>query len=96
MNGKEAVMSIASKAGLIVAVFGAAALIASAAEGGDGHGHGKRWREPPVYVVEQPVIVRQAPVYVAPPPVVYSPAPMYSDPVYVAPSPGININIPLR
>lgn len=96
-------MSIARKAGLLVGAISAAATVATTVEAGEGHR--KRYRDSPVFIVEQPVIVRQAPpVYVAPAPVIYAPAPTYYEPVYPRydrydryPSgPSVNINIPLR
>ena len=51
-------MSIAKKAGLIIGVIGAAATAATAAEAGEGNGR-KRYRDSPVYIVEQPVIVQR-------------------------------------
>jgi hypothetical protein len=97
-------MSIAKKAGLLIAVIGAAATVATTAEAGEGNGR-KRYRDSPVYIVEQPVIVQRSPVYVVqPPPVVYAPAPTYYEPMspryerydrYPS-SPSVNINIPLR
>jgi hypothetical protein len=93
-GNEEAAMSIAKKAGLLVAVIGIVATVATAAEGGEG----KRYRSS-YYVVEAPVrVVRPSVVYVAPPqPVVYAPVPVYYEPVYAAPAyPSLNINIPLR
>ena len=92
----------AKKAGLLIGVIGAAATVATTAEAGEGHR--KRYRDSPVFIVEQPVIVRQAPVYVAPAPVIYAPAPTYYEPMYprydrydrYPSSPSVNINIPLR
>jgi hypothetical protein len=101
---QEAAMSIAKKAGLLVGVIGAAATVATTAEGGEGNGR-KRYRGSPVYIVEQPVVVQRSPVYVMqPPPVVYAPAPTYYEPMYqrydrydrYPSSPSVNINIPLR
>jgi hypothetical protein len=95
-------MSIATKAGLLVGVIGAAATVATTVEAGEGNGR-KRYRESPVYIVEQPVVVQRSPVYVMqpPPPVVYAPAPTYYEPMYprydrYPSSPSLNINIPLR
>ena len=92
-------MSTAKKAGLLIGVIVVAA--AATVEAGEGNGR-KRYRESPVYIVEQPVIVQRSPVYVVPPPpVVYAPAPTYYEPMYqrydrYPSSPSININIPLR
>jgi hypothetical protein len=103
---QEAEMSLAKKAGLLIAVIGAAATVATTAEGGKGHR--KHYRGSPVFIVEQPVrIVRPAPVYVVPAPVIYAPAPVYYEPMYprydryerydrYPSSPSLNINIPLR
>ena len=97
-------MSLAKKAGLLIGVIGAAATVATTVEAGEGHGR-KRYRDSPVYIVEQPVIVQRSPVYVMqPPPVVYAPAPSYYEPMYprydrydrYPSSPSVNINIPLR
>lgn len=96
-------MSLARKAGLLVGVLGAGAMMATSVEAGEGRG--KRYRGSPVFIVEQPVrIVRPAPVYVAPAPVIYAPAPVYYEPMYprydrydrYPSSPSLNINIPLR
>ena len=98
-------MSIAKKAGLIIGVIGAAATVAATVEAGEGNGR-KRYRDSPVYIVEQPVVVQRSPVYIVqpPPPVVYAPAPTYYEPMYpryerydrYPSSPSVNINIPLR
>jgi hypothetical protein len=94
-------MSIARKAGLVIAVIGAAATLAATVEAGEGNGR-KRYRDSPVYIVEQPVVVQRSPVYVMqPPPVVYAPVPSYYEPTYpqydrYPSSPSVNINIPLR
>ena len=94
-------MSITRKAGLIIGVIGAAATLATAVEAGEGNGR-KRYRDSPVYIVEQPVVVQRSPVYIVqPPPVVYAPAPTYYEPMYprydrYPSSPSVNINIPLR
>ena len=96
-------MLTAKKAGLLIGVIGAAATVATTAEAGEGHR--KRYRDSPVYIVEQPVVVQRSPVYVMqPPPVVYAPAPTYYEPMYprydrydrYPSSPSVNINIPLR
>ena len=95
-------MSIARKAGLVIGVIGAAATVAMTVQAGEGNGR-KRYRDSPVYIVEQPVVVQRSPVYVVqpPPPVVYAPAPTYYEPMYprydrYPSSPSVNINIPLR
>ena len=95
-------MSIAKKAGLIIGVVGVAATAAATVEAGEGNGR-KRYRDSPVYIVEQPVVVQRSPVYIVqpPPPVVYAPAPTYYEPMYprydrYPSSPSVNINIPLR
>ena len=99
-------MSIAKKAGLLIGVIGAAATTAATVEAGEGNGR-KRYRDSPVYIVEQPVVVQRSPVYIVqppPPPVVYAPAPSYYEPMYpryerydrYPSSPSVNINIPLR
>ena len=94
-------MSIAKKAGLLIGVIGAVATAAATVEAGEGNGR-KRYRDSPVYIVEQPVVVQRSPVYVMqPPPVVYAPAPTYYEPMYprydrYPSSPSVNINIPLR
>jgi hypothetical protein len=96
-------MSMAKTAGVFIGVI-VAATAATAVEAGDGKGR-KRYRDSPVYIVEQPVIVQRSPVYVVPPPpVVYAPAPTYYEPMYqrydrydrYPSSPSVNINIPLR
>jgi len=94
-------MSITRKAGLIIGVIGAATTVAATVEAGEGNGR-KRYRDSPVYIVEQPVVVQRSPVYIVqPPPVVYAPAPTYYEPMYprydrYPSSPSVNINIPLR
>ena len=98
-------MSIAKKTGLLIGVIGVAAPAAATVEAGEGNGR-KRYRDSPVYIVEQPVVVQRSPVYIVqpPPPVVYVPAPTYYEPVYpryerydrYPSSPSVNINIPLR
>ena len=94
-------MSIA-KTGLLVGVIGVAATAAATVEAGEGNGR-KRYRDSPVYIVEQPVVVQRSPVYIVqpPPPVVYAPPPTYYEPMYprydrYPSSPSVNINIPLR
>ena len=95
-------MSIASKAGVLIGVIGVAATAAATVEAGEGNGR-KRYRDSPVYIVEQPVVVQRSPVYIVqpPPPVIYAPAPSYYEPMYpryerYPSSPSVNINIPLR
>ena len=94
-------MSIARKAGLLIGVIGVATTVAATVEAGEGNGR-KRYRDSPVYIVEQPVVVQRSPVYIVqPPPVVYAPAPTYYEPMYprydrYPSSPSVNINIPLR
>jgi hypothetical protein len=95
-------MSIAKKSGLLIGVIGAAATAATTVQAGEGNGR-KRYRDSPVYIVEQPVVVQRSPVYIVqpPPPVVYAPAPTYFEPMYprydrYPSSPSVNINIPLR
>ena len=94
-------MSIAKKAGLLIGVIGVATTAAATVEAGEGNGR-KRYRDSPVYIVEQPVVVQRSPVYIVqPPPVVYAPAPTYYEPMYprydrYPSSPSVNINIPLR
>ena len=99
-------MSIARKAGVVIGVLGVATAAATTVEAGEGNGR-KRYRESPVYIVEQPVVVQRSPVYIVqppPPPVIYAPAPTYYEPMYprydrydrYPQSPSVNINIPLR
>ena len=98
-------MSMAKKAGVLIGVIGVAATAAATVEAGEGNGR-KRYRDSPVYIVEQPVVVQRSPVYIVqpPPPVVYVPAPTYYEPMYpryerydrYPSSPSVNINIPLR
>jgi len=94
-------MAIAKKTGLLIGVIGVAATAAATVEAGEGNGR-KRYRDSPVYIVEQPVVVQRSPVYIVqPPPVVYAPAPTYYEPMYprydrYPSSPSVNINIPLR
>jgi len=94
-------MSIAKKAGLLIGMIGVATTAAVTVEAGEGNGR-KRYRDSPVYIVEQPVVVQRSPVYIVqPPPVVYAPAPTYYEPMYprydrYPSSPSVNINIPLR
>jgi hypothetical protein len=95
-------MSIAKKAGLLIGMIGVATTAAVTVEAGEGNGR-KRYRDSPVYIVEQPVVVQRSPVYIVQPPpvVVYAPAPTYYEPMYprydrYPSSPSVNINIPLR